>query len=148
MTEVFPEHFGATKIEVSCVRPERTFLEKAALIHEQNTRPLERSLALGQARHLYDLVRLWAVGGVAESSELSVLFESVRSHREVYYNYSWVDYQNLNLSSLWLTPPEERIAHWKQDYEMMESMFYSKPIPFPKIVSSLCEIKSSLAGKR
>ncbi len=143
IAESFPAETGDPRLTLSCVRPERTFWEKAALIHEQNIRPEERPLAARQARHLSDLVRLWDAD-VAASDGFLTLFTGVKAHRNTYFDYAWVDYEALTPGTLRLVPPEARLAAWRADYQAMRPMFFKEPTGFEGLVQQLRIIEESL----
>lgn len=143
VAQAFPEATGDPRLTLSCVRPERTFWEKAALVHEQNVRPGERPLAPRQARHLSDLVRLWDAG-VARADGFPALFVGVKEHRHAYFDYNWVDYGALTAGDLQIAPPESRVADWRTDYEAMHAMFFHDPPGFDALVERLRGIENSL----
>lgn len=143
VADVFPQQTGAPRLTLSCVRPERTFWEKAALVHEQNVRPGARRLAPRQARHLADLVRLWEAG-VAQANGFKALFEGVKAHRHTYFDYSWVDYGALRAGELQLAPPQSRAAEWQADYDAMRGMFFRDPPDFDAVVKRLHDIEGAL----
>jgi hypothetical protein len=142
--EQFPAVTGDLTLALSCVRPERTFWEKAALIHERNTRPDEKPLEARQARHLSDLVRLWQTG-VAETAGFAALFDGVKAHRRGFFDYGWVDYEQLKPGDLRLVPPDTRLAAWRADYREMRLMFPGEPAAFEELVARLRIIEESLA---
>ncbi len=139
----FPNIDADAKCRLSCVRPERTFWEKAALVHEQNVRPGGPTLAPRQARHLYDLMRLWV--GVDTGNGFRGLWDGVVSHRKCYFDYKWVDYESLTPDKLQIIPPETRLAEWRADYGAMQAMFYGQPPAFEQIVSSLQVIQEAIS---
>ncbi len=139
----FPKVTGDLTLALTCVRPERTFWEKAALIHERNTRPDDRPLEARQARHLSDLVRLWQTG-LAETEGFAALFDGVKAHRRGFFEYSWVNYETLAPGALRLVPPEGRLAAWRADYRGMRSMFPGEPVSFEELVAELRIIEQSL----
>lgn len=146
VAELFPEETGNPRLTLSCVKPERTFWEKAALIHEQNIRPEDRPLVSRQARHLSDLVRLWEAK-VREVEGFSDLFAGVKAHRRAYFDYNWVDYETLVPGDLRLVPPEEKWPTWRGDYDAMREMFFSEPPGFDEILSQLSVIERYLADR-
>ena len=144
VAEAFPEQTGDPRLTLSCVRPERTFWEKAALVHEQNIRPGAQPLGPRQARHLYDLVRLWDAK-VSDALGFQNLFDGVKAHRRTYFDYKWVDYENLTPTTLMLAPPKERLSEWRADYEAMQAMFINAPPQFEEILNRLRSIEGSLS---
>lgn len=142
VAESFP-HLGATSAGIiSCARPERTFWEKASLIHEQNARPEQRPLEPRQARHLYDLVRLW--DHVADLEGMAELFAGVKAHRGTFFGYAWVDYDTLKPENLRLVPKDERLVEWRADYVQMSPMFFGAPPTFEEILDGLRSIENAL----
>jgi hypothetical protein len=142
VAESFPDLAGDEELRLSCVRPERTFWEKAALVHEQNARPETRALAPRQARHLYDLIRLW--DRVAGTDGRHALFDGVKAHRSAFFNYAWVDYEALSPADLRLVPADERTADWRADYQAMRLMFFHEPPVFDDILSGLKSVEEGL----
>jgi hypothetical protein len=145
IADTFPRETGNPRLQLSCVRPERTFWEKAALIHEQNVRAEERALTLAprQARHLSDLVRLWSAN-VGTADGFATLFAGVKAHRATYFDYAWVNYETLAPGDLQLVPPVTRLAGWRADYQAMRPMFFKDPIGFDELVQQLRLIEESL----
>lgn len=143
VAEVLPHLVNEQEFQVSCVRPERTFLEKASLVHEQNTRTAGFDLKESQSRHLYDMHRLWTHHGLSHHRDLRSLFDEVKAHRKAFFAYGWVDYDTLQCSMLKLVPPEEHLPEWKADYQQMASMFFGEPPSFESIMATLREIEVS-----
>jgi len=140
--QAFPDLGAWDALRVACVKPERTFWEKASLLHEQNTRPGVQPLAARQARHLYDLVRLWE--HVENDAGLGQLFNGVRAHRKVFFNYAWVDYDALQPGGLQLLPPASSRDHWRADYAAMEPMFFEPPPSFSDLLARIAQINERL----
>ena len=66
--EAFPELLAEPGSDVRAVRPERTFLEKAMLLHEETFRPeAKKKQRRSMARHYYDLYRMIQAGVGDES---------------------------------------------------------------------------------
>jgi hypothetical protein len=144
VAQVFPDLARSCAVTLSCVHPARTFWEKASLVHEHNIRPESKPLSTAQARHLYDLVRLWTVGGVAQTTGFGELFTGVKQHREAFFGYKWVDYSVLVPPTLRLRPPDDRLADWRNDYSRMRSMFYGEPPSFDDLLKGIDEIERGL----
>ena len=71
------------RYSISCILPQRTFWEKAALLHEQHTHPKPVEPANRQSRHLYDLHQLWTVGNLMASiTHQDPMFRKVMAHRK------------------------------------------------------------------
>lgn len=144
VAETFPQFAPDVDVTIPTVSPARTFWEKAALVHEQLSRPGDRPLPAFQARHLYDLHRLWQRTEVTQAPGLAALFESVKQHRATFFGYNWMDYARLNPSNLKLVPDNEKAAAWRDDYARMRPMFFTTPPAFDDLLIHLREIEKSL----
>ena len=95
--EAFPELLAKPGPAVRAVKPERTFLEKAVLLHEETFRPkAKKKQRRSMARHYYDLYLMIQAGVGDESVRDPGLFHRIVSHRQVFFRYTWVDYATLN----------------------------------------------------
>lgn len=128
------------------VNPARTFWEKAALVHEQLCRPEGRPPAVFQARHLYDLHRLWQQPEIVEAAGKAALFHNVMQHRAAFFGYKWMDYANLTVADLKLVPSNTQESMWREDYARMKAMFFTVPPPFDEVLASLREIERGIAA--
>lgn len=136
LADVFPDDVPNSRFTVRAVAPERTFWEKAALLHEEAYR---EGLAVPKARlarHYYDLWRL-ITQGVAERAALDTdLFDRVAAHRAVFFRRSRDAQQSFKPGSLRLVPAGDRRAQWQRDYEAMrESMFFGEAPEFDEILA-------------
>ncbi len=118
------------------VAPERTFWEKAALLHEETYREGAAAPKARLARHYYDL---WCLitRGVAERAVADTgLFERVAAHRMVFFRGSHGAQASFRPGSLWLVPDADRRGQWKRDYDVMrESMFFGDAPDFDDILT-------------
>lgn len=55
VNEYFSQVFSYSFIKVRCVSPERTFWEKATILHREANRPDNKKMPLRYSRHYYDL---------------------------------------------------------------------------------------------
>ena len=126
--EAFPKLLAEPGSDVRAVRPERTFLEKAMLLHEETFRPeAKKKQRRSMARHYYDLYRMIQAGVGDESVRDLRLFHRIAAHRQMFFRYTWVDYTTLNPQELQLVPSADDLPAWQADYEsMQQEMFYGE----------------------
>ena len=125
---------------VQTVSAERTFWEKAMLVHEESYRPIDKPHKARLARHYYDLWRLITHGVAARALADRLLFDRVAAHRAIFFRWSWMDYATLRPGSLRLVPPADQLVAWRNDYrDMKKEMFFGE----------VCKRRSkSVAGSR
>ncbi len=133
----FPQAFTVPDCTVTALAPERTFWEKAMLLHEETYRPADKSRRPRMARHYYDLYRLIEHGVAASAAADRTLFKDVAGHRQVFFAQSWVDYTTLVPGALRLLPLPEQEAGWHQDYSAMQGEMFSTAPPIFDIVLQL-----------
>jgi hypothetical protein len=135
LAEAFPDLFGSSLFAVRTVAPERTFWEKAMLLHEETYRPAGKRRKAGLARHYYDIWCLITKGIAERAMEVSGLFDQVAQHRAVFFRQNWMDYDTLRPTTLRLLPLESRRAEWNADYEAMRhEMFFGEQPAFSEIL--------------
>jgi predicted nucleotidyltransferase component of viral defense system len=146
--DAFPNLFTRTNFSVRAVSPERTFWEKAMLLHEETFRPPEKKRQARMARHYYDLYRLVDAGiGQKASGDLE-LFGRIAAHRQVYFRYTWVDYDTLCPGRLRLVPPDDQLAYWKSDYTAMkDEMFFGEVPAFDDLIQTARKFQDMFNGK-
>lgn len=143
VTETFPHltsNDNATQVVAAVA--EKTFLEKAFLLHELFTTDGCRN-ANRKSRHLYDLYKMLEAGIAGSAITNDELWETIRHHREVFTSIRDVDYTPDIRKRIVLTPPESVIGEWKNDYDtMVANMIYEDKIPtFSDILASAAKIE-------
>ncbi len=145
--EVYADkEFAEPLFEVPTVNPEKTFLEKLFLLHEEFHRPKEKMRVDRLSRHLYDLYYL-AKSGVAERAiKDKGLYETIVAHRYRFSRVGGVDYNLHNPKMLNPIPPADVIDAWKADYaKMREDMIYEQNKPsFEDLINNLNDLRTRL----
>lgn len=123
---------------------ERTFWEKATILHAEFHRPADRQMKDRHARHYADFAALWQHAPAHAARDCLDLLERVRLHKSRFFASSWVSYATAVPGSLRLVPPVERIEALRVDYEAMQQMFLSDPMPFEEVLSVLGNAEATL----
>lgn len=130
--------FADSKISVPCVNPERTFLEKLFLLHEEFQRPPEKIRVKGLSRHLYDIYQIWHTEYARIALNNPELYRTLVDHRKRFTKLSGVDYALHFPPHLNPIPPAHLIAAWETDYEIMkQQMIYGNALPFQALIAGL-----------
>ena len=148
LEDAFPDLFPQSHFSVRAVSRERTFWEKAMLLHEETFRPPEKKRQARMARHYYDLYRLIKAGIGHEASGDLELFERIAAHRQVYFRYTWVDYDTLQPGRLKLVPPDDQLANWKSEYAAMkDEMFFGEVPEFDDLILTASKFQDEFNRK-
>lgn len=121
--------------------PEKTFLEKAFLLHELFTTDNCR-IANRKSRHLYDLVMMMDRPFAQKAVHDDVLWNTIHHHREVFTSIRDVDYTPDIRKRIVLLPPEDVRKIWQDDYKaMQESMIYGDHIGFDDLLAKVQQLQ-------
>jgi Nucleotidyl transferase AbiEii toxin, Type IV TA system len=144
LAEVIPDVLEDGNVQLRVLDAERTFWEKATILHANAHRELEKSLGHRQSRHYYDLFQLanHAIGGNA-LARLDLL-ERVVFHKNIYFKSGWARYDLAKPGTLRLIPAKERVAELSRDYEAMQPMFFGDAPQFDEILLELREVENRI----
>ena len=145
VAEEFSALFDSPYCTVRALLPERTFWEKVMLLHEENFRPPDKKRQPRLARHYYDVWRLIESGVAATAVADLALFEKVAAHRQLFFRYSWMNYDTLKRGTIQMVPHAEQLDEWRRDYAAMHGeMFFSVPPTFDEILASITAFQSEI----
>ncbi|WP_291109167.1 nucleotidyl transferase AbiEii/AbiGii toxin family protein [Flavobacterium sp. UBA6195] len=132
--------------EVPTVNPERTFLEKVFLLHEEFHRPEEKMRVDRLSRHLYDIYHLTNAGIAEKAINDKELYETIVAHRYKFSRVGEVDYNLHNPKTVNPIPINEKLEEWKSDYaKMKEDMIYEENKPsFEDLLRNLEKLRGQL----
>jgi predicted nucleotidyltransferase component of viral defense system len=142
VAELFPTLVPDAAFAARVITVERTFWEKACLLHEETFRPPDKPRKLRMARHYYDLWCLLRAGIGARALADQALFKRVAEHREIFFRYAWVDYSTHRPGAFRLVPPEHHLTNWRADYiQMLGPMFFGETPTFDEILQVIAEFE-------
>ncbi len=137
LAEALPSELGPSVFTVRTVAPERTFWEKAMLLHEETFRESTGPKAR-LARHYYDLWCLIRAGIDDKALADPTLFSRIVAHRVVYFRKSKAVTDSLKPGTLRLLPADNQRAAWAQDYQAMrDTMFFGDAPTFDEILHTV-----------
>jgi hypothetical protein len=135
----FPAAFKLASFTAKVLAPERTFWEKATLLHAEYHRPGAKTMPKRLSRHYYDLARLIEAGLGEKAIAMLKLLDRVVQHKMVFFQSSWALYGEAKKGTLRIAPSAERMEELLKDYEDMGTMFFGARPKFTEIVNTLSE---------
>ncbi len=137
--------FIESAVRVNAVLPERTFLEKICLLHEEFSNIPTAIRVERMSRHLYDVIQICKTDISKRALKDVELFHSIVEHRKNFIGLKGFDYSTLTPATLKIVPPSNVIAEWKKDYErMQESMIYGESLSFDKLIEQITELNRQI----
>ena len=132
--------------DVNVVIPERTFLEKVMLLHEEFAKPTTEVRTERMSRHLYDLHRMLHTDIAQRALSDEALYRAVVEHRRKFINLRGFDYDTLYPKHLSLEIPTNVIDLWRKDYETMQrSMIYGHSVAFDELLAEIRQLNRCIS---
>lgn len=140
------EKFAAPLFQVPTVNPERTFLEKLFLLHEEFHKPIEKIRVDRLSRHLYDVYHLTKAGIAQKAIHDKDLYQTIVAHRYKFTKVGGVDYNSHNPKTLNPIPIPQILNAWDNDYTVMkDEMIYEDNKPsFADLINNLNDLRTQL----
>ena len=131
-------NFEHGKVVVNATDPQKTFLEKLILLHEEFQKPMDKIRHLRMSRHFYDIEQILESHYGKQALLNAELFESIINHRKVFTPIKSTIYDDLKLHRLNIIPPSAVIGQYKKDYrEMQASMIHGESLSFDELLNKI-----------
>jgi hypothetical protein len=131
---------------INVLAPERTFWEKATLIHVECQRGEFRASAQRMSRHWYDMAMM-ADRDIGRSAlgNRELLADVVR-HKKVFFNASYANYDACLQGLLQLIPGKMALSALQDDYQRMidSGMFIGQPEDFASLTERLRKLQADI----
>ena len=146
LSAAFPDQSFATEpFSISTVLPQRTFLEKIFLLHEEFSQNTAKIRIDRLSRHLYDLEKLMDTKHGKAGLSDSDLYNGIVIHREKFNLLRGLDYSNHIPSKIKIIPPDTVINEWEKDYQAMtQNMIYGDPLNFDNLIKRIRELQKRI----
>ena len=137
----FPGLFKNPDCRVRAITAERSFWEKATILHQEAHRSTDKPQPLRYSRHYYDLARI--AGSPVKNNSLAnlKLLEDVVRFKQNVYPRTWARYDLVIKGELKLIPPEHLIGFLRDDYDNMEEMIFGIYPGFDEIITTLKKLE-------
>ncbi|MDF3129463.1 nucleotidyl transferase AbiEii/AbiGii toxin family protein [Kiritimatiellaeota bacterium B1221] len=145
--EVFPEQFRDPQCRVRAIDAERTFWEKATILHHEAHRPETSAVPSRYSRHYYDLFRMSQDSSLRERALKDLaLLEDVLDFKKRFYPRGWAQYDFARPGTFRLIPPERVLEQMRIDYADMREMMFGELPAFEDILNGLTALESEING--
>ncbi len=145
--EDFPGMFLSPTCQVRTLAAERTFWEKATLLHAEYHRPSGKPSKERLSRHYYDLYCLSLLEIGHQALDRVDLLKRVVQHKRLFFAQAWANYETATPGTLRLVPPSERLNALRQDYDAMQTMIFGEPPRWDTILQKLRELEDRINSR-
>ncbi|MEM9157557.1 MAG: nucleotidyl transferase AbiEii/AbiGii toxin family protein [Verrucomicrobiota bacterium] len=137
LSEEIPEALDDPEVTVKTLDAERTFWEKATILHQMAHLADEKKLPPRYSRHYCDLASMIQSGVGNKAAANEELLATVVSHKIAFYRSAWASYETATRGSLRLLPSEVRIKELETDLKSMSEMFFGNPPKLEHVLKTL-----------
>ena len=145
--ETFPDMFGDFRCNLVALELERTFWEKATILHAEHHRPQGKQIRDRFSRHYSDMAALARHPITERALARDDLRQRVADWKRKFFAASWARYDLAVPGTLRLVPPEFRMAELKRDYQAMRDMFIAEPPSFESIIKTVTDLEQKINGR-
>lgn len=145
VADEFPDLFSKGKTTVTTLDVERTFWEKATILHAAYHAPADKAIAARISRHYYDvaLLAMSKCEGAAAMADKELL-QIVALHKSHFFPSAAARYDEARPGALRLAPHAELEKFLRADYKKMAEMIFGEPPTFDDIFMTLRKIEASI----
>ena len=141
----YPALFRSKETLVYTVDAERTFWEKATILHREAMRT-ERQGAMPSrySRHYYDLWSMCSSPVKDAALGQICLLDAVVRFKRKFYRCNWAKYELATAKSIKLLPPDSAIPLLESDYAHMKNMIFGPKPPFSEILDTIASLEEEI----
>jgi len=136
--------FEQPKTEIIVTTAERSFWEKATILHQEALRPEGSYIPVRYSRHYYDMYCM-AKSQVKDSAvNQPDLLSEVAAFKAKFYPRAWARYDLAKFGTLRLIPAEHSLPRLKRDYADMRAMIYGEYPGFDEILETIKKLENEI----
>lgn len=141
IAEAFPDALSDSSTTLPVLGIERTFWEKAIILHSEFHRPPDKAIPGRYSRHYADMASLTASEWCAKALRRDDLRARVVAHKLVFFPAVWTQTERAVPGTFRLVPPAWRRETLASDYAAMREMFFREPLSWHGILDALADLE-------
>ena len=144
VAEVFPKVLEDFRCELMALELERTFWEKATILHSEYHREKAQPIRDRFSRHYSDMAALARHDVAKRALARNDLRQRVANWKSRFFAASWARYDLAKPGTFHLAPPEFRLAELGKDYYAMRDMFLAEPPSFESVIKTVSDLEREI----
>jgi hypothetical protein len=141
VADVLPVAFPDWTCEVVVLDLERSFWEKATILHTEYHRPADKPTPDRFSRHYADTAALAKHPTASRAIDRHDLRNRVVEWKRQFFGSSWASYDLAKPGTFRLVPPTARLPALRRDYQAMRDMYLLEPTPFDDMLATLADLE-------
>jgi hypothetical protein len=142
--EAFPAVFSTPQCHVIAIKAERTFWEKAVILHKEAFRTEKQPMPIRYSRHYYDLAMMARSKVKDEALNDLKLLEHVVEFNDRFFPRVWAHYELAKPGTMKLMPPSYFERSLRADYGDMRHMIFGKYPEFDEVLNTLQTLEEEI----
>ena len=144
--EYYPKLAQSASTSVITSSVERTFWEKATILHHEANRPEHLDMPNRYSRHYYDLYCIAQTAYKESALRQLDLLNKVVVFKMRFYPRTWAKYEEAAPGLIKLIPPYSRYEDLHNDYKAMGEMMFSEFPSFYNLMNSITLLENEING--
>ena len=142
--EEYPQLFDKPDFFVNVIKSERTFWEKATILHQIASVAEAKPIPPRYSRHYYDLFQMSFTSVKASALSDTDLLRQVKDFKMKFYRSSSAKYELANPGTLKLLPSDQKWQKLNEDYKNMKEMIFGTVPEFNAIKTALEKLEQEI----
>ena len=127
VAEEFPKQLADFRCELVVLELERTFWEKATILHAEHHRDPAKPIRDRFSRHYSDMAALARHAVLERALARAELRQRVADWKNRFFAATWAHYDLAKPGTFRIVPPDFRLPELDRDYRAMRPMFLTEP---------------------
>lgn len=144
IAEQLPQAFPDWHCQVVALDVQRTFWEKATILHAEHHRAAELRMRPRYSRHYADTAALANHPVVGHAIADAELRDRVVVWKSRFFPSGSAHYELAKPGTFRLVPPTARLAELEEDYRAMQPMYFATPTPFETVLEVLSRLEAAI----
>jgi hypothetical protein len=141
LVDALPDAIPDWQCDVVALGLDRTFWEKATILHAEHHRPAGKATPDRFSRHYADVAAL-AIHLATEPAIADVeACKRVVGWKRLFFGSAWANYETARPGSFCLLPSDERIPALRRDFAAMRDMYLTEPPSFDEVLKTLSALE-------
>jgi hypothetical protein len=144
LVDALPDAIPDWQCDVVALGLDRTFWEKATILHAEHHRPAGKATPDRFSRHYADVAAL-ARHPVTERAIVDLdTCARVVGWKRLFFGSAWASYETARPGSFRLLPSYERLPALRRDFTAMRDMYLAEPPSFDAVLATLADLERRL----
>ena len=144
LLDALPDAMPDWQCDVFALGIDRTFWEKATILHAEHHRPADKATPDRFSRHYADVAALARHPATKRTIADLITCERVVGWKRLFFGSAWANYETACPGSFRLLPSDERLPALRRDFAAMRDMYLAQPPSFDEVLATLSALERRL----